>query len=85
MAPHESMVVYSGLLALEWGKGYATEIAFALIQYGFDEYKLKRLIALIDPANIASENVAIKIGMHLEKEIGREHGIKRLYAIENNE
>ena len=66
----------------QWGKGYATEIASALLQYGFREYGLKRLIALIDPGNTASEKVAVKIGMHLEGELARGHTVKRLYTIE---
>ena len=51
-----------------WGRGLGTEAARAILAYGFEELHLSRLICLIDPANEASINVAVKIGMHLEKE-----------------
>jgi ribosomal-protein-alanine N-acetyltransferase len=52
-----------------WGQGLATEAASGLLQYGFDHLKLTRLICLIDPGNIASQRVAEKIGMSLEKRV----------------
>jgi RimJ/RimL family protein N-acetyltransferase len=52
-----------------WGHGYATEAATAVRDYAFDTWRIKRLIALIDPSNRASIRVAEKIGMHYEKEI----------------
>jgi hypothetical protein len=43
------------LLAREhWGRGLGTEAARAVLDYGFDELSLSRLICLIDPANDAS-------------------------------
>ena len=51
-----------------WGKGYATEAARAVRDYGFETLKLPRLISLIDPENIASVRVAEKLGMHYEKD-----------------
>jgi ribosomal-protein-alanine N-acetyltransferase len=51
-----------------WGQGLGTEAARAVLAYGFDELRLTRLISLIDPANAASVNVAVKIGMSLERE-----------------
>ncbi|MEI8131380.1 MAG: GNAT family N-acetyltransferase [Leptolinea sp.] len=65
-----------------WGKGYATEIALALRDYAFFTRKVPRLIALIDPENIASERVASKVGMLLEKETVRPGGeVRYLYAL----
>lgn len=52
-----------------WGQGYATEAARAVREYAFHTLGLKRLIAIIDPANLASLRVAEKIGMHYEKEV----------------
>lgn len=52
-----------------WGRGYASEAAQTLLDYGRTQSKLERLIALIQPANTASQKVAEKIGMTLEKEI----------------
>ena len=52
-----------------WGRGYATEAAAALLEHGRKILGRQRFISLIQPGNIASEKVARKIGMHLEKEI----------------
>ena len=66
-----------------WGKGYATEAAAALLYHAFQHLKLDRLIALIEPGNAASEHVAEKIGMRLEREVVRPGGaLKLIYAIE---
>jgi [ribosomal protein S5]-alanine N-acetyltransferase len=51
-----------------WGRGLGTEAAQAVLDYGFEQLHLPRLICLIDPANEASIRVAEKIGMTLEKE-----------------
>jgi ribosomal-protein-alanine N-acetyltransferase len=67
-----------------WGKGYATEAASAIMRYAFREIGLPRLICLIDPRNVASRRVAIKLGMTLEKETVRPGGkVMRVYAISN--
>jgi ribosomal-protein-alanine N-acetyltransferase len=50
-----------------WGQGLATEAAMGILQYGFEQLNLTRLICLVDPGNIASQKVAEKIGMTLEK------------------
>jgi len=52
-----------------WGKGYATEAAIAVRGFAFSILGIKRLIAMIDPANLASIRVAEKLGMHYEKEV----------------
>jgi ribosomal-protein-alanine N-acetyltransferase len=65
-----------------WGKGYATEIGRALCSYAYHVRNLNRLIALVEPENRASERVAKKIGMHLEKEIAQPGGeMRRVYAM----
>ncbi|MEO0843469.1 MAG: GNAT family N-acetyltransferase [Cyanobacteria bacterium J06643_5] len=45
------------------GKGYATEAALKIINYGFHTLNLPALIAIIDPNNTASLKVAQKLGM----------------------
>jgi len=60
-----------------WGKGYATEIAVAIRDYSLEYLRLNRVIALIDPENRASINVALKIGMAHEKDVQRPDGITR--------
>lgn len=65
-----------------WGKGFATEAATSFKDYAFDELGLKRITALIDPDNVRSEKVAIKIGLRYEKDTVRPNGKKmRLFAL----
>ena len=52
-----------------WGHGYATEAAHAVIRQATDKYDLKKLAALILPANTASIRVAEKCGFELKREI----------------
>jgi ribosomal-protein-alanine N-acetyltransferase len=69
-----------------WGLGYATEIARAIIEHAFWKMGVERLIALIEPRNTASERVARKIGMRLEKEVLRPGGsLRRVYVVERSE
>lgn len=79
---HEIEVVYV-LAAGAWGRGYATEIARALVTYGFEERGLSRIIALIEPENGASARVAEKAGLTFEKDVIRPGGAHRhVYAID---
>ena len=52
-----------------WGQGLATEAARGILEYGFAQLHLSRLICLIDPENVASQKVAEKIGMSLERNV----------------
>ena len=52
-----------------WGQGLATEAARAIRNLAFEKLNLSRLICLIDPDNAASQRVAQKIGMSLEKKV----------------
>jgi RimJ/RimL family protein N-acetyltransferase len=44
-----------------WGKGYATEAMTAILNWA-DEAKLGEIRCIIDPGNVASHNVATKLG-----------------------
>lgn len=46
-----------------WGRGYATEAAQTVLNYGLGVLSLHRIIACIKPENQASVRVATKIGM----------------------
>jgi len=46
-----------------WGKGYATEAAYACLQYGFEKLNLQRIVGRAMPQNIASLRVLEKCGM----------------------
>ena len=52
-----------------WHQGLATEAAKGILDYGFGKLNLTRLICLIDPENIASQRVAERIGMTLERKV----------------
>jgi len=52
-----------------WGQGLATEAAKGILDYGFEKLNLTRLICLIDPENVASQHVAKRIGMTLERRV----------------
>lgn len=64
-----SEVEVAYLLAKEyWGQGLGTEVAQAILQYGFEQLNLSRLICMADPENQASRRVAENMGMTLERE-----------------
>lgn len=46
-----------------WNRGYATELAKALIDYGFNQLALTRIIAAFRPENVRSRRVMEKAGM----------------------
>ena len=51
-----------------WGRGYATEMSRRLLQWGFEELKLERIVATTLQQNMASRRVMEKIGMTPESE-----------------
>jgi ribosomal-protein-alanine N-acetyltransferase len=63
-----------------WGQGLGSEIAQAILDYGFNNLHLSRLICLIDAENLASIKVAEKIGMRFEKAGQDEIGPFLLYS-----
>ena len=46
-----------------WGKGFATEAAYASIKYGFEKIGLQRIVGRAEMGNIASWKVLEKCGM----------------------
>ena len=66
-----------------WGKGYATELGQALVDYAFTVLRVPRVVAQVEPANTASRRVLAKLGMRERGEriaYGRPH---LLYAVES--
>jgi ribosomal-protein-alanine N-acetyltransferase len=55
-----------------WGRGYASEAAQALVDFGFGTLGMHRIYAVCDPANVASAHVLEKLGMRREG-VMREH------------
>ncbi len=68
-----------------WGKGYATEIAKKLIEYGIEIKGLKQIVAIIDPENDASKEVAKKSGMKYWINEERSGKKKSIYIIRRKE
>jgi [ribosomal protein S5]-alanine N-acetyltransferase len=64
----ESNVVDLGYMlgTEQWGKGYATEIALALVDAAFFDLRAQRVISTVDVNNAASIRVLEKIGMRWE-------------------
>lgn len=52
-----------------WAHGYATEAVAAVRDYAFAVLGLSRLIAIIDPSNVASIRVAEKAGMRYDADV----------------
>lgn len=49
-----------------WSKGYALEAAQAVMKYAREKVGLKRVVAIVDPANASSIRLLEKIGMTFE-------------------
>jgi ribosomal-protein-alanine N-acetyltransferase len=65
-----------------WGRGYATELGRALVDYAFEVLHVPRVVAQVEPANVASRHVLEKLGMserELRTAYGRPHA---LYAVD---
>jgi ribosomal-protein-alanine N-acetyltransferase len=57
-----------------WGKGYATEAAFACLDYGFQKLGIPRIVGRAMSQNIASIKVLEKCNMHyIGEEIVDDH------------
>jgi ribosomal-protein-alanine N-acetyltransferase len=46
-----------------WGKGYASEAAKAVVEYGFNRMGLKEIYAMTETGNSASRKVLEKVGL----------------------
>lgn len=64
-----------------WHRGYAKEAANALKGFGLNFLQLDKMISLIQVGNIASEKVAISIGMVKEKQITLKEKDVNVYTI----
>jgi len=74
-----------------WGNGFASEAAYGLLKFGFEELNIHRIYAICDPENVGSQRVLEKIGMayegHLRQNvvIHGEHRDSLMYAILKHE
>lgn len=58
----EAEIKYA-LLRAHWGRGYASEVAGAMLAYGAQQFGLRQVIATAAPDNLASHRVLQKAGM----------------------
>ena len=78
---HGRLLGYGGLRRLDsmielvylldrpyWGAGLATELARAVLCYGFRQRACDFIVAVTKPDNLASRRVLTKLGMRFEKE-----------------
>lgn len=70
------------LIPSAWGKGLATEAAFAVRDEAFTRLKLDRIIARYQPANIASGRIMERLGMTHERDTTGKYGEPlRIYSL----
>jgi len=51
------------LVTRAWGRGFGTEMASAVMRYGFVDLKLPRIVGMANLQNHASQRVLLKIGL----------------------
>ncbi|GAB5474389.1 MAG: GNAT family N-acetyltransferase [Maribacter sp.] len=67
-----------------WGAGFTTEAVKAILQFGFEQLKLNKIIAVYLTTNVASGKVMIKNNMIKEAEL-KDHDLKRGSTLEQPE
>ena len=55
-----------------WGRGLATEIAAACLEFGRRELGLPSIVAITLPINLRSQRVLTKVGLAYEREVRHE-------------
>lgn len=76
----EVEVLY-GVSPPEWGRALATELAPAMLRYGFERAGLARVLGIADAENVASRYVLEKVGMTFEGYVVNEGHEEVRYAI----
>jgi [ribosomal protein S5]-alanine N-acetyltransferase len=71
-----------GIAPAYWGRGLATEAARAVKEYAFRRFDFRRLVSIVDQENVASQRVAEKNGMRVERQIEFDGHPCYLYVIE---
>lgn len=66
-----------------WGKGFATEAAFASLEYGFKDLKLKEIGAAAGFNHIASNTILKKIGLKPSGTFTYEGELCNWYLLQN--
>jgi ribosomal-protein-alanine N-acetyltransferase len=68
-----------------WGKGYATEAAQALRDYGFTELDFEEIYSLIRPINMPSQAVAVRNAMTIRRNVMHANLDHHLFSIKRSE
>jgi [ribosomal protein S5]-alanine N-acetyltransferase len=66
MTEHNSVEIGYCLHRHVWGQGFGTELASALLRFGFEQLGLHRIFAYCDIRNVGSYRIMEKIGMQHE-------------------
>jgi len=80
----EVEVLY-GIAPSRWGEGFATEVALAMVRYGFEEAGFDRILGIADKDNAASRRVLEKIKMTFEEHVINGDGVEARYSIKSPE
>jgi [ribosomal protein S5]-alanine N-acetyltransferase len=64
-----------------WGRGYATEIGRAGLDFAFCELGADSVVAFTQPHNLRSRAVMARLGMHYLRDVMRDGARLLLYAI----
>lgn len=64
-----------GFYPEHWGRGLATEVTIACVDFGFRQLGLESIVALTSPANLASHHVLLKAGLVHQREFD-DHGTR---------
>ena len=69
------------LTPLEWGKGFATEIASRLVSFGFESAGLREIYATVDKENLGSIHVLEKSGLQFFRKEYDDRGVYYVYRV----
>jgi RimJ/RimL family protein N-acetyltransferase len=64
--PREGVLGFT-LSRAHWNRGLATEVAGALVRFGFGELGLRRIVASVEAGNAASVHILEKLGFRLRR------------------
>jgi len=67
------------------GKGYATESAKRLLDYGFRDLHLPRIVAVVLPNNNSSQAVMKKLGLPYIKDLMKSEMLHNYFALERSD
>ena len=73
------------LIPRYWDKGYATESAFAAMDYGFNTLNLETIVGLAEVNNIGSNKILKKIGLQYVEEFIHEEEKVNWYELKNED